>query len=62
MEFLKEFHPNKTAKVYCPEPTWPFHYPIAERSRFEWKNYRYYNRETKSLDLVGMLEDLDSAP
>ena len=44
MEFLKEWYPNKSAKVYCPSPTWPFHYPISENCGFEWRNYRYYDR------------------
>lgn len=61
MEFLKEWHPNKKAKVYCPSPTWPFHYPISEKCGFEWKNYRYYDRSKKGFDLQGMLEDLDNA-
>jgi aspartate/tyrosine/aromatic aminotransferase len=41
---LREWHPNKAAKVYCPSPTWPFHYPIAEKCGFEWRHYRYYDR------------------
>lgn len=62
MEFLKDFFLNKEAKVFCPEPTWPFHYPISWNCGFETVKYRYYDRSTKSFDLQGMLEDLDKAP
>jgi len=61
LDFLKEWYPNKKAKVYVSDPTWPTHRGIAERSGFEWVNYRYYDRKNKGFDLNGMLEDLDKA-
>lgn len=61
MEFLRQWYPNKRAKVYCPLPTWPFHYPIAESSGFETAGYRYYDQKNKCFDLEGMLEDLERA-
>jgi aspartate aminotransferase len=61
LDFLKEWYPNKKAKVYVSDPTWPTHRGIAERSGFEWVNYRYYDRKNRGFDLNGMLEDLDKA-
>lgn len=34
MDFLKEWFPNKDAKIFVPEPTWPTHRGIAEKSGF----------------------------
>lgn len=51
MEFLKDWHPNRKAKVYCPSPTWPFHQPISKKSGFECRNYRYYDNFMKGFDL-----------
>jgi aspartate/tyrosine/aromatic aminotransferase len=31
---MKEWYPNKKAKVYVPDPTWPTHRNIAERAGF----------------------------
>jgi aspartate aminotransferase len=61
LDFMKAWYPNKTAKVYVPNPTWPTHRGIAEKAGFEWVNYRYYDSAKKGFDLVGMLEDLDKA-
>lgn len=35
-EFLKEWYPNKSAKIYVPDPTWPTHRGIATKAGFEW--------------------------
>jgi aspartate aminotransferase len=60
-EFLREWYPNKSAKILTPDPTWPTHRGIANKAGFEWVNYRYYDRAKKGFDLDGMLEDLDKA-
>lgn len=62
LDFAKEWYKNKDATVYVPDPTWPTHMGIATRAGFPWKQYRYYDRETKGFNLTGMLEDLDGAP
>jgi len=33
-EFLRQWYPNKNAKVYVPDPTWPTHRGIAEKAGF----------------------------
>lgn len=60
-EFLKEFYPVKTAAVMTPTPTWPVHNTIPGRVGLVQKGYRYFDPKTKSLDINGMLEDLDKA-
>jgi aspartate aminotransferase len=61
LDFLKEWYLKKDAAVWVPNPTWPTHNAIANRAGWNVKNYRYYDRKTRSLDLEGMLEDLDNA-
>uniref|UniRef100_A0A7S3FUM4 Aspartate aminotransferase n=1 Tax=Strombidium rassoulzadegani TaxID=1082188 RepID=A0A7S3FUM4_9SPIT len=61
LTFLKDWFPNKNAKVYVPDPTWPTHRGIAEKAGYEWVNYRYYDKSIKGFNLNGMLEDLDKA-
>ena len=60
-DFLKEWYPNKKAKVLIPDVNWPFHRQIAGVSGLEIGTYRYYDSRTKSFNLNGMLEDLDKA-
>jgi len=61
MEFFAMNHQgNKT--VFIPNPSWPNHKNIVSRSGMEFKEYRYYDSQNKSLNLNGMLEDLDKAP
>jgi aspartate/tyrosine/aromatic aminotransferase len=60
-EFLRAHFPNKDASIYTPDPTWPIHRTIAEKTGFKWVNYRYYSPKTKSFDFEGMSEDLDKA-
>ena len=35
-EFLRQWFPNKNAKIFVPDPTWPTHRGIAEKAGFEW--------------------------
>jgi aspartate/tyrosine/aromatic aminotransferase len=60
-EFLSQFYPNKNAEVYVPNPTWPVHKTIPDRVGMKCKQYRYFDPKTKSLDINGLLEDLDKA-
>jgi len=61
-DFLRDWFPNKEAKIYVPDPTWPTHMRIAEKAGFEWGTYRYYDRATKGFDADGMIEDLKNMP
>jgi aspartate aminotransferase len=57
--FLKR---HSTAKdIYIPVPTWGNHWAIFRECGLHAKPYRYYSRSTNSLDLEGMLEDLEHA-
>ncbi|CAB3982763.1 Aspartate aminotransferase, cytoplasmic [Paramuricea clavata] len=61
LEFTKRFLPPKV--VYTPKPTWGNHVKIARDAGFtDRREYRCYNKETRGLDLNGMLEDLQNAP
>jgi aspartate aminotransferase len=60
MEFLKDFYPGPK-KVMVPNPSWPIHKQIINRSHLQFLEYRYYDIEKKGLDLNGMLEDLYKA-
>lgn len=60
-EFVKYFSPYKNAAVYTPDPTWPIHKTACGRVGVENKSYRYYHRQNKTIDITGMLEDLDKA-
>ena len=36
LDFLRDWYPNKNAKVFVADPTWPTHKGIAGRANFEW--------------------------
>ena len=59
-EFLKEHYPGPKS-VLVPNPSWPNHKNIVVRSNLDYKEYRYYDFDNKTLNLNGMLEDLDKA-
>lgn len=60
-EFLSQFYPVKGADVYVPNPTWPVHNNIPGLVGMNLKKYRYFEPKSKSLDINGLLEDLDKA-
>lgn len=62
LEFLRNWYPNKDAKVFVPNPTWPTHRGISEKAGWQWDTYRYYDNQKRGFDLDGMLEDLTNAP
>jgi len=48
--------------VYISSPSWPNHQLLFKHANYTNVNsYRYWNAQTKSLDLNGMLEDLEKA-
>ena len=59
-EFLKLFYNNHT--IYLPIPTWPNHQGIFSKAGISISQYRYYNPQTKGLDLDGMIKDIKAAP
>lgn len=62
-DFLNRFYPQECSRIiYMPTPTWGNHGAIFKDARLETKNYRYFNKNTNGLDLMGMLEDIRQAP
>uniref|UniRef100_A0A2H8TUG7 aspartate transaminase n=1 Tax=Melanaphis sacchari TaxID=742174 RepID=A0A2H8TUG7_9HEMI len=60
-EFLSRY--MKCSTVYFPNPSWEVHGELFLYSGFQNKfQYRYLNRETKSIDFEGFCEDISNAP
>lgn len=60
--FIARFISTNTL-VYVPKPTWTNHKNVVPQSGLPpTKEYRYFNAETKGVDIEGMLEDLKNAP
>ncbi|GBG73434.1 hypothetical protein CBR_g16150 [Chara braunii] len=59
-DFLAAHYPN--AAIYLPDPTWGNHKGIFPASGLCMKKYRYYNSQSRGLDIEGMIKDLKSAP
>jgi len=48
---------------YVSDPTWGNHNMVFKNAGFkEVRKYRYWNKDTKALNIDGMLEDLSNAP
>lgn len=60
-EFMSAWYPHKDIDVYVPAPTWPLHRGLAEKVGYNWKEYRYFHKETKGLDFDGLVDDLHKA-
>jgi len=60
-EFISR-HYNRSKTIYIPNPTWANHRNIFGDAGLTVKDYRYFDKKAIGLDLVGMLEDLQSAP
>jgi aspartate/tyrosine/aromatic aminotransferase len=59
-EFMKRFAPGTS--VYISSPTWGTHNSIMDQAGVPYKPYRYWNAESRGLNLEGMLEDIEAAP
>uniref|UniRef100_A0A481MQI8 aspartate transaminase n=1 Tax=Nipponaphis monzeni TaxID=196483 RepID=A0A481MQI8_9HEMI len=60
-DFLHQFMECTT--VYFSDPTWVNHEPTFKSSGFKnIRKYRYFKKESKSLDIEGIWEDLSNAP
>lgn len=55
-ELLKR---HNHSEIAVPNPTWGNHIPIFQNSGLKVNKYRYYDRETSSLDFNGMIQDID---
>jgi aspartate aminotransferase len=59
--FLERFYPGEK-KIYLPTPSWANHSAVFKDSKLQVEGYRYYNKDTISLDVEGMLADIRAAP
>jgi aspartate aminotransferase len=57
-EFLKQYLPST---MYISNPTWANHPGMLDRCRIKYVEYPYYNPETKSVDIKGMISALEKA-
>eukprot|EP00742_Colponemidia_sp_Colp-10_P003500 GILJ01003727.1.p1 GENE.GILJ01003727.1~~GILJ01003727.1.p1 ORF type:complete len:424 (-),score=53.98 GILJ01003727.1:95-1366(-) len=65
MEFIRRFaplHSGHVPCVYIPNPTWGNHKNIIRDAGLQWKEYRYFDKHTKGLDMNGLMADVESAP
>ncbi|KAK7206697.1 aspartate aminotransferase [Myxozyma melibiosi] len=60
-EFLAKWYPHGKT-IYVPNPTWANHGAVFRDSGLEVQTYRYYDKSTISLDIDGLLEDLNTIP
>jgi len=64
-EFLAKYYNKREAvtNVYVSDPTWGNHFGIFGKAGFSnVLKYRYWDQQTRGLDIKGMLEDLTNAP
>jgi aspartate aminotransferase len=59
--FLERFYPGGK-KIYIPTPSWANHNAVFSDSKLQVEKYRYYNKDTISLDFKGMIADIKAAP
>lgn len=58
-----EFLAQEVTRAVCiPEPTWPNHKNIFERTGFKIDTYPYYNKKTRTFDLKEMCQKLERLP
>lgn len=61
--FLATVVPNITKIVYVSSPTWDNHRLIFTHAGFnEVREYRYWNDQTRALNMEGLVADLRAAP
>ena len=59
-DFLKKLNPK--AKVLISDPSWENHLALFTNAGFEVGSYRYYDAQTRGLNVDGMMADLKAAP
>ena len=57
-EFLAKYKPSA---IYVSNPTWSNHNQVFATAGLSVRQYRYFDKETKGLDINGMLADLEAA-
>lgn len=59
-DFIKTHLPHAT--IWISDPSWANHRQIFESAGLTVKSYRYYDSDSKSLDIDGLIEDLHLIP
>lgn len=59
-DFLRQVTPDAT--VLISNPSWENHQALFARAGFRVGTYRYYDPESKAVDVDGMIADLEAAP
>jgi aspartate/tyrosine/aromatic aminotransferase len=57
-DFLIKFRPGP---LYISNPTWGNHNSVFGSVGIDVRNYRYFDKKTKGLDIDGMIADLENA-
>ncbi len=57
-EFLAKYRPGA---LYVSNPTWGNHNQVFKSAGVDVRQYRYFDKKTKGLDINGMISDLDNA-
>lgn len=57
-DFLVKFKPSA---LYVSSPTWGNHKAVFAAAGLPVRDYRYFDKKTKGLDINGMIEDLQNA-
>jgi aspartate aminotransferase len=60
--FISKFKLSTNQAIYQPVPTWGNHVPIFTNEGMEVKTYPYYDRDSNSLDIKGIVSTLENAP
>jgi len=61
LDFLAKFLP-KGPTLYISAPTWGNHLSMFAAAGLPYKSYRYWNATNRTLDIEGMVADLEGAP
>jgi len=57
-DFLKKFKPSA---LYVSNPTWGNHNTVFATAGLSVRQYRYFDKKTRGLDIEGMIKDLENA-
>lgn len=62
-DFIRKFPFSNTAPtIYLPKPTWGNHHAIFKQAGFKVEEYPYWKKETRGLDLEGMIKKFKDIP
>ncbi|KAJ5368412.1 aspartate transaminase [Penicillium cataractarum] len=59
---ISKFAPRPSPDVYISSPSWPIHDQVFTNVGLPVKHYPYFRKDTKTFDVSGMTQTLNSAP